>query len=101
ILDAGFNLLSLANNHSVDAGVAGVVDSIALLERKRADGKEVWWGGTGATAADARRSVVFTPPGKNARVAFFAVANTGASSVVASLHDPTLPERIRAARAEA
>lgn len=101
ITSAGFNLLSLANNHSVDAGLTGIKDTIALLLQKRTDGKPLWWAGTGETADDAKKPVIFAPPGKNTRIAFFAVANTSPKSTVASIHDPTLLERIARARASA
>ena len=93
ILAAGFNMLSLANNHARDAGEAGIVDTIELLERTTREDAPIFWAGTGRTAADARTPALFTVPGKNLRVAFFAVANSG-GGMVDSLWDKGLPGRI-------
>ncbi len=100
-VDAGFNLLSLANNHSLDAGKQGIVDTHALLNETNTKERPLWWAGTGATADEAKKPVVFTPPGKNARIAFFAVANSGPNNIVDSVNDPELPARIAAAAKEA
>lgn len=101
MVDAGFNLFSLANNHSYDAGLQGITDSIAVMQRTTTDDRPLWWAGTGATKDEARKHIVFTVPGKNTRIAFFAVGNSGYGGKVGSLHDKTLLERITAARAEA
>lgn len=101
ITRAGFNLLSLANNHSIDAGPAGIADTLELVSRTTSEAAPLYWAGVGNTPEEARRHVVFTPKGKRARVAFFAVANSWRNGIVASLHDPTLPDRIRAASSEA
>lgn len=98
---AGFNLFSLANNHSYDAGVAGITDSIALLERTTSERAPLWWAGTGENATAARRHTLVQAPGKNTRIAFFAVANSSYRGKVASLHDPSLPERLAAAKRDA
>ena len=46
VIDAGFNLLSLANNHMGDAGEVGVQDTEAAL-REAAAGRRVAWAGAG------------------------------------------------------
>jgi poly-gamma-glutamate capsule biosynthesis protein CapA/YwtB (metallophosphatase superfamily) len=97
VLDAGFNLLSLANNHSLDAGVEGANDTRALLEEKRSDERPLWWAGTGPDAASSDGPTIFTIPGKKVTVAFFAVANTAKESCVASLYDDALIDQIKAA----
>ncbi len=97
LVDAGFNLISLANNHSLDAGIEGANDTRALLEQTRSDERPLWWAGTGATPADADAPAIFTLPGQKATVAFFAVANTGKESCVASQYDDGLIDAIKAA----
>lgn len=101
MLQAGFNLFSLANNHSYDAGLQGIKDSIALMRRTTNQERPLWWAGTGESSSEARKHLVFQPPGKNLRIAFFAVGNSGYGGRVGSLHDKTLLERLTAARAEA
>src|SRR5688572_29223822 len=43
IVDAGFNLISLANNHSLDSGVEGADDTRALLEQTNSQERPLWW----------------------------------------------------------
>ena len=101
-VDAGFNLLSLANNHSLDAGLQGIIDTNALVEKTNSDERPLWWGGIGETKEQANKTVFFTPPGKNAKVAFIALANSGgASAHVGSFNSPELGERIEAAAGQA
>ncbi len=100
VLDAGFNMLSLANNHARDAGEGGIVDTIELLEKTTRPEAPIFWAGTGRTPAEARTPALFTVPGKNLRVAFFAVANSG-GGMVDALWDKGLPGRIAEARRNA
>ncbi|MBN2436632.1 MAG: CapA family protein [Spirochaetes bacterium] len=85
ILWAGFNLLSLANNHSHDAGQAGIVDTIELLQKKKRTGKKVrgslTWAGTGRTFSEAREPKFIKLPGKNFKIAFLAYGNNSHSLV--------------------
>jgi len=92
--DAGFNLLCLANNHSLDAGQQGLEDTLALLRSARTPERPLWWSGTGADAEAAREPARLQPPSRKTRITFFGVANTGQNSTVASLHHPTLTERV-------
>ncbi|MCG8423218.1 MAG: CapA family protein [Proteobacteria bacterium] len=96
---AGFNLLSLANNHSIDVGKEGISDTLALLRQNSTEERPLYFAGIGNTLQEARRPAVFTPRGKKTRIAFFAVANTSYRSNVASVHDPELGSRIAAAAA--
>jgi poly-gamma-glutamate synthesis protein (capsule biosynthesis protein) len=48
LADAGFDVLSLANNHTLDCGRSGLADTMAFL---RTEG--IAWCGAGATASDA------------------------------------------------
>lgn len=98
VVRAGFNLFSLANNHSMDAGVDGVRDTLATLRRLRRKNRPLWWAGTGETRAAARRGVRVKLPGKNVTLTLFAVSYT-ASPQVGSMYDPTLLRRVaRAAK---
>lgn len=61
--DAGFDIVSFANNHSLDCGRPGLVETIESLEAAG-----VRWCGAGRTRADAERAVLFDVRGR--RVAF-------------------------------
>jgi poly-gamma-glutamate capsule biosynthesis protein CapA/YwtB (metallophosphatase superfamily) len=65
---AGFNVLSMANNHSVDAGHAAMLENRAQL---RAQGVQTC--GAGETLADARKPAILEKGG--IRVAFLAYAS--------------------------
>ncbi len=95
VIRAGFNLFSLANNHSMDAGAPGVLDTIKHLKRRRRSAK-LWWAGTGANRATAGRGVRFRVPGKSFDITLFAV-NNGSSKHVASIYNRSLVRRVRAA----
>lgn len=56
--DAGFDLVSLANNHAMDFGVAGLQDTMAAL-----DAADVRYAGAGRTAAEAWAPVTLTANG--------------------------------------
>ncbi len=82
LLWAGFNLFSLANNHSHDAGVGGITDTLDLMQRKHNAGAPIVWGGTGRTPEEAILPRVFVANGRRAdgkpvsfRTAFFAFGN--------------------------
>jgi poly-gamma-glutamate synthesis protein (capsule biosynthesis protein) len=66
--DVGFDVLSLANNHSVDAGHAALLDN---LQRLRAQGVATC--GAGATLNEARRPAILAAGGL--RVAYLAYAS--------------------------
>ena len=60
---AGIDIVSTANNHAMDCGVDGLVDTIAALESRR-----VKWTGSGKTLADALTPTIFKVHGL--RIAF-------------------------------
>lgn len=93
-VDAGFNMLSLANNHSIDVGTVGITDTLENLARVTTPERPLWWAGTGASSDDARLPARITVPGKNLVISFFAVANTSGGGKVAGLHDKSLPDRV-------
>ncbi len=73
ITDAGFNLFSVANNHSMDASLEGLHDTLRELERL-GDGRRCCFvAGAGQSAEEAERPVRITLPGKRTAVAFFAM----------------------------
>jgi gamma-polyglutamate biosynthesis protein CapA len=63
LTDAGFDILSLANNHTLDCGRAGLFETMLNLK-----GRGVRWCGAGRTDAEAQAPVVLTV--KGIRVAF-------------------------------
>lgn len=65
LLQAGFDVVSSANNHAWDAGLDGVVETSRQLDRVG-----LAHAGTGTTLADAHRAVILERRGW--RVAFFA-----------------------------
>lgn len=52
LTDAGFNLFSNANNHSMDAGKQGLEDTLALLTSMNNEERPLVWAGTGVTSDD-------------------------------------------------
>lgn len=93
---AGFNVLSLANNHATDAGYWGLKDTQQHLS-DLAKTRPLWFAGLGTTAEEALRPVTIALPGKP-RVAFFAVSGFRLAPQVARLDDPTLEAAIRRAK---
>ena len=100
VVDAGFNVFSIANNHIMNAGVPGVVDTIRGLQERARPDRPLWWTGAGATSEGARQVMVLRAPGTNAKIAWLAVASAHPQGGVGSLFDPSLPGRIRAAARE-
>lgn len=80
ILEAGANLLSIANNHVEDAGLPGLKDTLATL-RQAARGRFLRWAGARADGGDPLEPVIFQPPGKDLRVAFLAATYSGSKRV--------------------
>jgi poly-gamma-glutamate synthesis protein (capsule biosynthesis protein) len=73
IREAGFNVLSLANNHSVDGGHSGLLATKALFAEAG-----VQTPGAGADLAEARRpAIVDTPGGRVAVLAYASVFPRG------------------------
>lgn len=100
ILDAGFNLLSLANNHTFDAGLQGVKDTVTTLRGAQASGHHLWWAGADPEPSKADAITYFTPPGKELKVAFLAFGNNRAPQV-ASFWGKKVYDRVREARKNA
>lgn len=67
--NAGFNVVSLANNHTLDYGADGLVDTIQAL-----DNVGIAHTGAGANVQEARRPVILTAAGK--RIAILAYSLT-------------------------
>lgn len=73
LIQAGFNLFSLANNHTHDAGDRGVADTLAAMEAARGRGHALWWAGAARHKDEAYRVTVVRPEGKDVTVAFVAL----------------------------
>lgn len=68
----GFDMASLANNHSMDCGPAGLLETMRHLKRSG-----VGWSGAGSTRAEAEAPVILSVKGvRIAFVSFTAVAPT-------------------------
>lgn len=70
LLDAGFDVVSLANNHAMDYGVQGLDDTFAAL-----DGAGVRYIGAGDTSDEAATPAIFEAP-NGLSVAFVACADS-------------------------
>jgi poly-gamma-glutamate synthesis protein (capsule biosynthesis protein) len=81
LVNAGFNVVTLANNHTLDFGAQGLADTIDAL-----DGAGILHVGAGADLASARRAAIMTVNGQ--RIAFLG-------------YSVTLPETFYAARDKA
>lgn len=81
LVSAGFDVLSLANNHTMDWGGEALVDT---LSRLRAQGLKTV--GAGADIGDARKSVIVEA--KGVRVGFLAYGNTGPEEYAAGAESP-------------
>jgi Bacterial capsule synthesis protein PGA_cap len=99
LVAGGFNLYSLANNHSMDAGAEGAADTRRALAALGTEERPLWFAGTGDTPEAAQEPVLFTV--RSTKVALFAVSNAAASSGVGSLHAAGLEARIAAAARQA
>ena len=73
-MKAGFNLMSLANNHVYDYGQQGVKETLRWL-RVLSEEETLHFSGAGMNREEASRPVVFTV--KGVRVAFAAVSSWG------------------------
>ncbi len=72
VLDGGFNLFSLANNHMGDTGDQGIFDTLDLLEGRDKARGPLFWIGAARTRKEVYKPLVFTVPGKRTKVVFFA-----------------------------
>jgi poly-gamma-glutamate synthesis protein (capsule biosynthesis protein) len=82
LLDAGFNLFSLANNHTADAGERGVRDTLELMERTRKTHR-IHWSGATSPPKKAYEPTIFTVRGT--KIGFLAVGNNS-SPLVYRMH---------------
>lgn len=71
---AGFNILSMANNHALDYGAEGLMDTLAALDRAGIAAV-----GAGRTAEQAHTPALLTV--KGIRIAFLAYTNTPNDSI--------------------
>ncbi len=69
---AGFNLFSLANNHTADAGREGIKSTLELMLAKKKIHKNIHWAGIGLKKDDWRKPTIIRLPEKNITVAFYA-----------------------------
>ena len=97
ILSTGFNLISLANNHVLDAGLPGLADTLELFESTRSPVRPFWWAGAGRSRQEARRPARFEVPGKPFSVAFLAYSY-GRSKHVNGRFRKRAVREVRAAR---
>lgn len=94
IQEAGFNLLSIANNHIFDAGKPGLLDTLATL-RAASQKQPLGWAGAGATKEEARALTIVKVAGSGLRVGLLALGNITAP-LVASF-DKSFYARVREA----
>jgi len=99
LVDAGFNLFSNANNHTMDAGEQGMKDTLARLTELTSAERPLVWGGSGETPEAAKQLQAWTPQGKRTKFGFLALGNNS-SRLVASVYADDVPARIKAAAAE-
>lgn len=67
---AGFNLISLANNHLGDAGAAGIEETVAHL-RQLSRSRPLYWAGAGPD----QQTLFFSVPGHPQKIAFLALGS--------------------------
>ena len=72
VLDGGFNMFSLANNHMYDAGLQGIADTLELLKKKSTKDRPLFWTGAALKSRDAWKPLIFKVPGKSLTVVFHA-----------------------------
>ncbi len=70
LAEVGFDIVSLANNHSLDYGEQGLIDTINILQEYG-----IHHHGAGMNLAEARQHVVITLPNKQ-KAGFLAYSNT-------------------------
>ena len=105
LVGAGFNLISLANNHITDAGDQGILDSIAAIESRSTAERPLVWSGVSLEAEKRYEPVFFER--KGVTFAFFCVGFESGShaleagSPVHQVRDPRYREAIGAAREKA
>ena len=98
LLEAGFNLFSLANNHSADAGLQGMTDTLDALEAKRREKKALFWSGIARDPKDAYKPTIIKIKGTT--IAFLAVGNNS-DPHVNRIYDGQVVKAIKQARSQA
>ncbi len=93
LLSAGFNMFSLANNHSADAGEVGVRDTLELMEETAKKRKHFYWNGTHLNPKDAYKPTIIKM--KGVKVGFLAVGNNS-DPLVNRLHIKRISKAIAA-----
>ena len=97
-LDAGFNMISLANNHIADAGEAGIQDTVETIDsRARVRGETVFHAGAGRAGPARYEPVRIEPEGRDLTIAFFAAGFSDSPSVIHWSRDEGLFRAIRTA----
>jgi poly-gamma-glutamate synthesis protein (capsule biosynthesis protein) len=79
---AGFDIVTLANNHTLDYGVEGLQDTFAALDKYG-----IRYIGAGLNLSEARRAVVIETPDKQT-IGFLGYSNTFPEEFWASKHTP-------------
>ena len=96
LVAAGFNLFSVANNHSLDAGLPGMSDTLREIHALSTSDRPLWVAGAGADSAAAEAPAEIVIAGKRTRLALFAFA-PAAFTLVDYGRSPTALARIRTA----
>ena len=94
VLDGGFNMFSLANNHMFDCGEQGIADTLALLAEKNKARGPLFWTGAATQRKDVWTPAIFKVPGKQIKVVFHAFGYARSSLVPVPYGNKTL-ETIR------
>ncbi|MBN1500773.1 MAG: CapA family protein [Spirochaetes bacterium] len=86
VFEAGFNLFSLANNHTYDAGLPGIIDTEKYM-RQNADefaaktSKTYAWAGASSDKNSVGKPAFFSIPGKNFEFIFLSYGNNSSAYV--------------------
>ncbi|MBI4954996.1 MAG: CapA family protein [Myxococcales bacterium] len=101
VVDAGFDLFSVANNHSLNAGLDGLADTVRAVRALATPARPLYTaGGAASDDEDAGAPTFIELPGKPGRLAFVAFAPARFHRVDWA-GSPTALARISAAAAEA
>ncbi len=101
LVEAGFNLFSLANNHTGDAGKKGLQDTFEHLKKHRSASRPIWWSGAGLTRAAREEPALFSLPGRSSpRIALLSFRLSG-SPLANPMGGKGADEQVRAASRKA
>jgi poly-gamma-glutamate capsule biosynthesis protein CapA/YwtB (metallophosphatase superfamily) len=98
VREAGFNVFSIANNHILDPGTDGLLDTLRHLRAADRPERPLYFAGAGETREAARALRSFCAPRHTTRFGLLALSNISSPRVDADSGRSTL-ERIRAAAA--